>query len=118
MEPCKIPIGLRLLQYIDFTRDYGQGLRACMTSIESLLGTAAAPVSRARSQSRSAAAGMQPTATEHDALFGARILWVDDRPENNAQERAMLESRGALVTLADDTHAGAASSWPRPGSTS
>ena len=103
MEPCKIPIGLRLLQYIDFTRDYGQGLRSCMTSIESLLGTAAAPVSRARLQSRSAAAGTQPTTTEHEVLAGARILWVDDRPENSAHERAMLESRGALVTLADDT---------------
>jgi CheY-like chemotaxis protein len=38
-----------------------------------------------------------------DVLQGARILWVDDRPEDNRRERRLLHSLGITIDLADDT---------------
>jgi CheY-like chemotaxis protein len=38
-----------------------------------------------------------------DVLQGAHILWVDDHPENNTNERNILYSFGMLVDLADST---------------
>jgi len=35
-----------------------------------------------------------------------RILWVDDRPDNNLEERSMLESLGLLVAIATSTNKG------------
>jgi CheY-like chemotaxis protein len=37
------------------------------------------------------------------AITGARILWVDDRPDNNKLERQVLETIGIEVFLAEDT---------------
>jgi CheY-like chemotaxis protein len=36
-------------------------------------------------------------------LQGARILWVDDRPDNNLFERATFTSMGATISLATST---------------
>jgi CheY-like chemotaxis protein len=36
-------------------------------------------------------------------LQGARILWVDDAPEGNRQERKLLHSLGIIIDLADET---------------
>ena len=33
-------------------------------------------------------------------LAGAKLLWIDDQPENNRFERALLEEAGAIVTQA------------------
>lgn len=35
---------------------------------------------------------------------GARVLWVDDRPENNVYERRMLEALGIRFTIATSTN--------------
>jgi CheY-like chemotaxis protein len=35
-----------------------------------------------------------------DALVGARVLWVDDRPDRNTHERAAIEALGINVTTA------------------
>lgn len=37
-------------------------------------------------------------------LNAARILWVDDRPENNIQERRALEALGIRITLSTSTN--------------
>lgn len=39
----------------------------------------------------------------HAVLDGARILWVDDHPENNTWERALLGAFSVSVTCVSDT---------------
>lgn len=41
-------------------------------------------------------------------LEGARLLWVDDRPENNAWERSLLATLGVHVSTAETTRSAAA----------
>jgi len=38
-----------------------------------------------------------------EALSGARVLWVDDHPENNAWERATLRALGVHITSVETT---------------
>lgn len=38
-------------------------------------------------------------------VAGQRILWVDDKPQNNAYERKALEAMGLRIDLADSTEA-------------
>ena len=43
---------------------------------------------------------------ESSKFVGAKILWVDDRPDNNVYERQALSDLGATVTTATDTDQG------------
>jgi CheY-like chemotaxis protein len=42
-------------------------------------------------------------AAQSISLVGKRILWVDDNPENNINERQALEALGLTFTLAENT---------------
>jgi CheY-like chemotaxis protein len=44
-----------------------------------------------------------PTPQTQQRLLGARILWVDDHPDNNRYERQALEALGIIVDLATST---------------
>ena len=43
------------------------------------------------------------TADARNAMWRTRVLWVDDRPENNRYERQALEAMGLHFTLAQST---------------
>lgn len=44
-----------------------------------------------------------PDARTQNRLSGSRILWVDDRPENNEYERQALEALGMSITSSTST---------------
>ena len=43
-----------------------------------------------------------------EVLNGARVLWIDDHPENNLWERRMLEELGVAFITAETTRSAAA----------
>lgn len=46
---------------------------------------------------------LRRAALAHRALAGARLLWIDDRPEHNTWERAMLSSYGLEILTVETT---------------
>lgn len=62
-----------------------------------------------RKAERQRGAPVQPSPVMRDAaaiITLARILWVDDHPDNNVYEILALESLGRFVTVATSTEAG------------
>jgi CheY-like chemotaxis protein len=65
-----------------------------------------APVASVRSTTRSTTRGADGQTTSPSPPVGARVLWVDDQPENNAYEIQALQSKGISVTTATSTAEG------------
>lgn len=61
------------------------------------------PVFDALQAARSRSTGLRRAEIAEKVLRGARILWVDDRPENNAWERELFHSFGAVVVAVEST---------------
>jgi len=61
------------------------------------------PVLAALQAARSRSTGLRRAEIAEKVLRGARILWVDDRPENNSWERELFHALGAAVVAADST---------------
>jgi CheY-like chemotaxis protein len=55
-----------------------------------------------------------PSPREQRRLQGSRILWVDDRPENNVFEKQALEALGILVDISTSTENALATITRRP----
>jgi CheY-like chemotaxis protein len=66
-------------------------------------GNAEPPVLDALNAVRSMSTGLRRAEIAEKVLRGARILWVDDRPQNNLWERELLHSLGAVVVAAEST---------------
>jgi PleD family two-component response regulator len=58
---------------------------------------------------RTRSSGLRRAARVGHALHGARILWVDDRPETNAWERELFRSLGVVVVSVETTESALAS---------
>lgn len=105
-EQCDLPFRLRRLQYIEFNREYGSGLRACVAYIGELLDSGG-PGQSALAQYAPPAARDGRSAVSRVAsrerLDAKRFLWVDDSPSNNRYERRAFEDLGAEIHLAIDT---------------
>lgn len=52
---------------------------------------------------RSGSSGLRRAEQVGSVLRGARVLWVDDRPENNAWEREMLRVLGVVIVAVEST---------------
>ena len=52
---------------------------------------------------RSRSSGLRRAERVGHALHGARILWVDDRPERNAWERELFRSLGVAIVSVEST---------------
>jgi CheY-like chemotaxis protein len=52
---------------------------------------------------RSGSSGLRRAEQVEKVLRGARVLWVDDRPENNAWEREMFRVMGVVITTVEST---------------
>jgi CheY-like chemotaxis protein len=52
---------------------------------------------------RTRSSGLRRAARVGHALHGARLLWVDDRPENNAWERELFRSLGVVIVSVEST---------------
>lgn len=101
MEPCELPFGIHSLQYIDFTKSYDAALNECQRSAIALLGSDATRTA-ATKQFNSVDSSPTPE-VETLPLADVKILWVDDCPNNNRYERAMMEELGASFALCTDT---------------
>lgn len=62
----------------------------------------AAPETDVSSVARSVIAAVPDRATQR-SIDGARVLWVDDRPDNNRYERQALEALGITIKLSTST---------------
>lgn len=60
-------------------------------------------VAGALQAARSGSSGLRRAELVASVLRGARILWVDDHPENNAWERELLRSLGVVIVLVENT---------------
>jgi CheY-like chemotaxis protein len=54
---------------------------------------------------RTRSSGLRRAARVGHALHGARILWVDDHPENSAWERELFRALGVVVVSIESTDA-------------
>jgi len=52
---------------------------------------------------RSGSSGLRRAEQVGSVLRGARVLWVDDRPENNAWEREMFRVLGVVIVAVEST---------------
>jgi hypothetical protein len=66
-------------------------------------GNAEPPVLDALHAVRSTSTGLRRAEIAEKVLRGARILWVDDRPEHNSWERELFHSLGAIVVAVEST---------------
>jgi CheY-like chemotaxis protein len=60
-------------------------------------------VAGALQAARSGSSGLRRAEQVGNVLRGARVLWVDDHPENNAWERELLRSLGVVVVPVEST---------------
>ena len=58
---------------------------------------------------RSSSSGLRRAELVGNVLRGARVLWVDDHPENNAWERELLRSLGVVIVSVESTRSAVAS---------
>jgi CheY-like chemotaxis protein len=69
----------------------------------------AAPAVRARLESvAERASALRRARLVGRVVQGARILWIDDRPENNSWERGLLSSMGARFVTVESTRSAVA----------
>lgn len=61
------------------------------------------PVLDALQAARSMSTGLRRAEIAEKVLRGARILWVDDRPDHNSWERELFHSLGAVVVAVEST---------------
>jgi CheY-like chemotaxis protein len=60
-------------------------------------------VAGALQAARSRSTGLRRAEQVEKVLRGARLLWVDDHPENNAWERELFRSLGAVIVSVEST---------------
>lgn len=58
---------------------------------------------------RTNSSGLRRAARVGHALHGARVLWVDDHPENNAWERELFRALGVVIVSVESTESALAS---------
>lgn len=90
----------------------GVEARAKRGQVAAAAAVAAAEASRDRDQDDKGAGGLQdardvaevlPGRRAQRRIEGSRVLWVDDRPQNNRYERQALEALGVRVDLSTST---------------
>jgi CheY-like chemotaxis protein len=60
-------------------------------------------VAGALQAARSTSSGLRRAEQVGNVLRGARVLWVDDHPENNAWERELFRSLGVVIVSVEST---------------
>jgi CheY-like chemotaxis protein len=71
-------------------------------------------VAGALQAARSGSSGLRRAELVGNVLRGARVLWVDDHPENNAWERELLRSLGVAIVPVESTRSALASLKAEP----